>query len=101
MALSIADLIACSGMLMANMLTREAYSGYLKGDRAMVAQLQDFFTALGLIQRDSVWWVHTTVPGLFRPQPVEYKACLKKVLFLEPAESYSNKDNWPPESDRK
>ena len=88
-------------MLTANMLIREAYNGYSKGEKAMVPQLQDFFTSLGLIQRDSVWWIHMIVPGMFRPQPVDYKTCLKKVLFLEQAETYTNKDNWPPESDRK
>ena len=100
MALSIADLIACASMLTANMLIREAYNGYSKGEKAMIEQLQEFFATLGLIQRDAVWWVHTIVPSVFRTQPVDYKTCLKKVLFLEPIEAYTSKDNWPPESDR-
>ena len=101
MCLSIADLIACASMLMANMLIREAYNGYSKGERAMVEQLQEFFANIGLIQRDAVWWVHTIVPTLFRPQPVDYKTTLRKVLFLESPEAYTSKDNWPPESDRR
>ena len=101
MALSIADLISCASMLTANMLIREAYNGYTKGEKAMVEQLQDFFSTLGLIQRDAVWWIDTIVPTMFRPQPVDYKTCLRKVLFLEPTESYTSKDNWPPESDRR
>ena len=101
MALSVADLITCSCLLTSNMLIREAYNGYSKGEKAMVPQLKEFFATLGLIQRDAVWWVHTIVPGAFRPQPVDYKACLKKCLFLEPAEAYCSKDNWPPESDRR
>ena len=101
MALSLADLITCSCLLTANMLIREAYNGYSKGEKAMVPQLREFFTTLGLIQRDAVWWVHTTVPSTFRPQPVDYKLCLRKCLFLEPAETYHGKDNWPPESDRR
>ncbi len=88
-------------MLTANMLIREAYNGYSKGEKAMVTQLQEFFNSLGLIQRDGVWWMHTIVPNMYRPQPVDYKTCLKKVLFLESADAYSNKDNWPPEADRK
>ena len=96
----LADLICTASMLTANMLIREAYSGYNKGDRAMVGQLQEFFSALGLIQRDAVWWIHTVVPSMFRPQPVEYKACLRKVLFLEGSDVYS-RDNWPPEADRR
>ena len=39
MALSLADLVACSCMLTANMLIREAYNGYTKGEKAMVPQL--------------------------------------------------------------
>ena len=100
-ALSLADLVACSCMLTANMLIREAYNGYTKGEKAMLPQLQEFFSTLGLIQRDAVWWIHMIVPGQFRTQPTDYKMCLRKVLFLEPAESYHNRDNWPPESDRK
>lgn len=102
MVQGLADLICTASMLTANMLLREAYSGYSKGDRGqgMVNQLQEFFSALGLIQRDAVWWIHTVVPSIFRPQPVEYKACLRKVLFLEGADVYI-KDNWPPEADRR
>lgn len=100
MALSLADLIACSCMLTANMLIREAYNGFIKGEKAMVPQLQDFFTTLGVIQRDAVWWIHIIVPSMYRTQPVDYKSCLKKVLFLELIESYTDKDNWPPENDR-
>lgn len=88
-------------MLTANMLIREAYNGFAKGEKAMVAQLHDFFNTLGVIQRDAVWWIHTIVPHMLRPQPTDYKTCLRKVLFLEPPESYHSKDNWPPESDRK
>lgn len=97
----LADLICCASMLTANMLIREAYNGYNKGEKAMVSQLQDFFSTLGLIQRDAVWWIHTVVASMFRPQPVEYKACLRKVLFLEGTEAYTSKDNWPPEADRR
>ena len=83
------------------MLLREAYSGYQKGEKAMVPQLQEFFNTLGVIQRDAVWWIHTIVAEVFRPQPQDYKLCLRKVLFLEGAEVYCSKDNWPPETDRK
>ena len=100
MALSLADLITCSSMLTANMLIREAYNGYTKGEKAMVPQLLEFFSTLGVIQRDAVWWIHTVVLTMYRPQPVDYKSCLRKILFLEPTESYADKDNWPPESDR-
>ena len=88
-------------MLMANLVVREAYNAYGKGEKAVVQQLQDFFHTLGIIQRDAVWWIHTVVPNLYRPQPSEFKFCLKKVLFLEAPESYCGKDNWPPEVDRR
>lgn len=96
----LADLICIVGMLTASVLIREAYNGYNKGDRAMISQLQEFFSMLGLIQRDSVWWIHTVVPTMFRPQPAEYKTCLRKVLFLESSDTYS-RDSWPPEADRR
>ena len=67
----------------------------------MVSQLQDFFNTLGVIQRDGVWWIHTIVAEVYRPQPQDYKLCLRKVLFLEGPEAYCSKDNWPPETDRK
>ena len=101
MALSIADLVTCSCMLMANMLIREAYNGYAKGEKAMVPQLLEFFTNLGLIQRDAVWWIHTVVASAYRPQPQDYRLCLRKLLFLEGPEIYCARDNWPPESDRR
>ena len=97
---SLADLICVVSMLTASVFIREAYLGYNKGERTMLPQLHEFFSTLGLIQRDSVWWVHTVVPSMFRPQPAEYKACLRKVLFLEPSEAYS-RDGWPPEADRR
>ena len=96
----LADLICTASMLTANMLIREAYNGYQKGERSMIVQLQEFFSTLGLMQRDAVWWIHMVVPAMFRPQPSEYKACLRKVLFLEGPDAYS-RDNWPPEADRR
>lgn len=94
----LADLICVTGMLTASVLIREAFNGYNKGDRAMISQLQEFFSTLGLIQRDAVWWIHTVVPSMFRPQPAEYKSCLRKILFLDQTDH--NKDSWPPEADR-
>lgn len=100
MAHGLADLICTACMLTANMLIREAYNGYHKGDCSMLGQLQEFFTMLGGIQRDAMWWMQGVVPPMFRPQPVEFKACLRKVLFLEGPDVYS-RDNWPPEADRR
>lgn len=60
-------------MLTANMLIREAYNGYCKGERSMVETLKDFFYTLGLIQRDAIWWVHMVLPTFLRPQPSDYK----------------------------
>ena len=96
----LADLICVVGILTATVLIREAYNGYNKGDRAMISQLQEFFSTLGLIQRDAVWWIHTVVPSMFRPQPADYKSCLRKILFLDPNDNY-NRDNWIPEVDKR
>jgi integrator complex subunit 1 len=99
-ALSLADLITCSAMLLVTTPIRESYTNYSKGDKSAITVLKIFFDSLSVIQCDGVWWVHSVLPGFLRPQPTDYKTCLRKVLFLEPLESYFNKDNWPSESER-
>ncbi|XP_065899980.1 integrator complex subunit 1-like isoform X2 [Dysidea avara] len=100
MALALADLIAFSCMLTANLPIREAVSLYNKGDKSVSGQLLEFNQTLGQIEREAVLWVQTIIPNMYQLQPTEYKLCLRRVLFLEPAESYVMKDNWPPEGDR-
>ena len=67
-----ADLLACSCMLTASTVIREAYVNYSKGDRNIISYLRDFFETLSLIQRDSIWWVHSVLPS-FCLQPTDYK----------------------------
>ncbi|XP_019853906.1 PREDICTED: integrator complex subunit 1-like [Amphimedon queenslandica] len=100
MATSLADLISVTCLLSVSASIRELYSSYNKGDKTHSQSLAQFFDTLGLIQRDAVWWVHSILPNFLRPQPSDYKACLRKVLFLEPHDSYCGKDNWPPETER-
>jgi integrator complex subunit 1 len=85
---------------MCNLVIREAHNLLIKGDETVGPQLMEFFTALGGIQRDAVWWAHHVLQNMYRLQPAEYKATIRKILFLDTQESYSAKDNWPPESER-
>ena len=73
MAISLADIIACCCMLTITTTIKEAYTNYSKGDKTMVPQLKTLFDVLGVIQRDSVWWVHSILPKFLRPQPMDYK----------------------------
>lgn len=74
MASSLADLIACSCMLTVTTVVKEAYASYSKGDKTVIPQLKELFNTLGVIQRDSIWWVHTILPKFLRPQPTDYKS---------------------------
>nr|CAD7403102.1 unnamed protein product [Timema poppensis] len=55
---------------------------------------------VSMIQREAVWWLHETVPRIYRPTAPEFVHALHKVLFMEHLEQYYNKDGWPQESDR-
>lgn len=57
---------------------------------------------IAALQRDAVWWLHTTViPTLLpRMSSQEFMECLQKLLFLKQPDTYYMKDNWPPDSDR-
>jgi len=91
MALALADLIAFSCMLMANLPIREAVSLYNKGDKsgepshthlqtckpqnfpAVSGQLLEFYNTLGRIGSEAVLWVQTIIPNMYQLQPTEYK----------------------------
>ena len=47
-----------------------------------------------------VRWLQSVVPKMFDLKKEDFMHLLHKVLFLESADQYCNKDNWPPEADR-
>ncbi|XP_050391471.2 integrator complex subunit 1 [Patella vulgata] len=98
--MSITDLITLSILLGISPAIREAVSAVARGDNKDLEILQTYKNQVAVIQRDSVWWLHTVVPKLLEGKPTEYVHCLHKVLFMETPEHYYNKDNWPPEGDR-
>lgn len=57
---------------------------------------------IAALQRDAVWWLHTTVVPTLLPRMTnqEFMECLHKILFLKQPDTYYMKDNWPPDSDR-
>ncbi|ESO87352.1 hypothetical protein LOTGIDRAFT_107278 [Lottia gigantea] len=98
--LSITDLITLSILLGVTPSVREAVAAIARGDNKDIEVIKSFKNQVSVIQRDCVWWLHTTVPKLMSDKPTEYVHCLHKVLFMESVEHYYNKDNWPPEGDR-
>ncbi|KAH9505267.1 Integrator complex subunit 1 [Bulinus truncatus] len=98
--LSIADLISMDILLSVGPNVREAAAGLMQGDHKNLELIHVFKKQVAIIQRDSVWWLHTVLPKMVELKNDVYLHCLKKVLFLESAEHYYSKDNWPPESER-
>ncbi|XP_077300156.1 integrator complex subunit 1 isoform X2 [Arctopsyche grandis] len=60
----------------------------------------DYRMQISSIQCDGVWWLHESALSLYRPQPQEYDLALRKIIFLEPIDTYCKLDNWPQESER-
>ncbi|XP_029649485.1 integrator complex subunit 1 isoform X1 [Octopus sinensis] len=98
--LAITDLITLTILVGITPSVREAFGNLARGDRKDLEILHQYQQQVTLIQRDSVWWLHTVVPSIVEMKPHEYVHCLHKVLFMESTEHYHNKDNWPLESDR-
>ncbi|GFS13999.1 integrator complex subunit 1 [Elysia marginata] len=98
--MSLADLISMDILLSIAPSIREAAAGFMQGDPKNLELIHIFKRQVGVIQRDSVWWLHVVAPKMVELKPEAYLHCLKKVLFLEAAEHYYSKDNWPPESER-
>ncbi|XP_070581337.1 integrator complex subunit 1-like isoform X2 [Ptychodera flava] len=98
--LSLSDLIALTQLLSVTPAVKDVIAAYNRGETKDSDVLQTFHKQVSVIQRDSVWWLHTIVPTMFKVGTKEYVHSLQKVLFLEQAETYCNKDNWPPEADR-
>ncbi|RUS89929.1 hypothetical protein EGW08_002281 [Elysia chlorotica] len=98
--MSLADLISMDILLSIAPSIREAAAGFMQGDPKNLELIHVFKRQVGVIQRDAVWWLHMVVPKMVELKLEAYLHCLKKVLFLESAEHYYSKDNWPPESER-
>nr|XP_049704533.1 integrator complex subunit 1 [Helicoverpa armigera] len=81
---SLADLFCCCCLVTAS------HSKHLAEYRQQVCVIQA--AALG-------WLLDTAMP-IYRPSRHDYQLALNKVMFVEPAETYSKVDNWPPESER-
>ncbi|XP_056018068.1 integrator complex subunit 1-like isoform X2 [Ostrea edulis] len=98
--MSIGDLVTQAIFLCITPQVREAATALSKGEKKDLGTLHSFRQQVALIQRDSVWWLHTIVPKVIEVKLSEYVHCLHKVLFMESADQYYNKDNWPLEADR-
>ncbi|XP_061168184.1 integrator complex subunit 1-like [Saccostrea echinata] len=98
--MAIGDLVTLAIFLCITPQVREAAAALSKGEKKDLGTLHTFRQQVALIQRDSVWWLHTIVPKIIEVKLSEYVHCLHKVLFMESADQYYNKDNWPLEADR-
>lgn len=96
---SITDLIVKAIFLAITPAVREAATALFRGEKKDVSPLRHYQMQVATIQRDTVWWLHTVVPRMFKPARNEFLHCLHKAFFLEQLEHYC-KDNWPPEGDR-
>ncbi|XP_069674723.1 integrator complex subunit 1 isoform X2 [Periplaneta americana] len=100
MFVSITDLITLCILLAISPAVKEASSLLARGDKREIAVLHNFQILVAKIERDAVWWLHETVPRMYRPSGSEFVHALHKVLFMEHPEQYYNRDLWPPENDR-
>ncbi|GBP49811.1 Integrator complex subunit 1 [Eumeta japonica] len=62
--------------------------------------LPDYKQQVCCIQGAAAGWLLDSAAQAYRPSRHDYQLALHKVLFLEPAETYTKADNWPPESER-
>ncbi|KAJ8714275.1 hypothetical protein PYW08_007895 [Mythimna loreyi] len=62
--------------------------------------LPEYKQQVCVIQASALGWLLDTAMPIYRPSRHDYLLALNKVMFVEPAESYSKADNWPPESER-
>ncbi|XP_075983075.1 integrator complex subunit 1 [Anticarsia gemmatalis] len=81
---SLADLFCCCCLVTAS------HSKHLPEYRQQVC----------VIQASALGWLLDTAMPIYRPSRHDYQHALNKIMFVEPAESYSKADNWPPESER-
>lgn len=93
--LSIADLIPLCMFVIISPSVKESLSKPEKKDVLRSTQSQ-----IAEIQRLAIIWMQKVVMKVFRPERSDFMPCLNKVLIMERAEHYYEKDNWPPESDR-
>nr|CAD7453362.1 unnamed protein product [Timema tahoe] len=116
MFVSVVDLVTLCIFLAISPQVREASSLLARGDKREITSLhvghsqlytvltgatwRNFQMQVSMIQREAVWWLHETVPRIYRPTAPEFVHALHKVLFMEHLEQYYNKDGWPQESDR-
>lgn len=96
---SITDLVVKAIFLAITPAVREAATALFRGEKKDTSPLRNYQMQVATIQRDTVWWLHTVVPRMFKPARNEFLHCLHKAFFLEQLEHYC-KDNWPPEGDR-
>lgn len=97
--MSITDVIVKAIFLAITPAVREAATALFRGEKKDISPLRNYQMQVATIQRDTVWWLHTVVPKMFKPGRNEFLHCLHKSFFLEQLEHYC-KDNWPPEADR-
>ncbi|XP_035215176.1 integrator complex subunit 1-like [Stegodyphus dumicola] len=98
--LSITDLIVLAIFLGVSPAVKEQFSTCSRGEKRDLTQLRNYQLQVSNIQRDSVYWLYSTVPKLFKPGRNEFIHSIHKLLFMEQIEHYYNKDNWPTESER-
>ncbi|XP_045776448.1 integrator complex subunit 1 isoform X2 [Maniola jurtina] len=60
----------------------------------------DYRAQLTALQQQALGWLFDTATPVYRPARHDYLHVLHKIMFVEPAETYSKVDNWPPESER-
>ncbi|XP_013788345.1 integrator complex subunit 1-like, partial [Limulus polyphemus] len=99
MFMSISDLLVLAILQGIGPAVKEASTTLAREEKKDIGVLRTYQMQVAKIQRDAVWWLWI-VPKMYKPDRNAFIHCLQKVLFMEPAEHYYNKDNWTPEGDR-
>lgn len=93
---SIIDLITLCMFLSISPSIKEA-AAFSKSDRKDI--MRSFQIQVCEMQRSGVYWIQKASQRL-SPEKSDFTHGLNKVLLMEPMDTYSSKDNWPPESER-
>lgn len=79
---SIADLICLCMFLAVSPTVRESATLYARGERKEMHALQKFQNQISKIQSDALWWLHDTVPRIYRPNTADFISNLRKVSLF-------------------
>ncbi|CRK92499.1 CLUMA_CG006039, isoform A [Clunio marinus] len=98
---AIADLVCLCRFLSVSPQIRDAHNAITKTSHDQKSSLvYNFYNQMSQIQYESLNWMLEEVPRTYKLNSTDYSATVNKILILDPPESYTKGDQWPPEPER-